>query len=76
MADSSIREYLNSRMDRALHDATDCAEALAEERGVTLSPDMVGELALAMFQTRMALAMSGGGGEEYELPDDLRRESY
>lgn len=71
--ESPLREYLNTRMDRALHDAADRAEALAEERGVQLSPDMVGEMAITIFEARMALAMSGGG---YDVPDDLGRESY
>lgn len=63
------QEYVARRMDRALDKAFDIAESKAEERGVMVPPDIVGQMALQIFQARFTLAMSKV--DEADLPDDV-----
>lgn len=68
------RDYVARRMDRSLDTAFDIAEAKAEDRGVMLPAAIIGQMALEMYRTRMAMAFSDP--DAYDVPDDVRRESY
>ena len=68
------REYVPRRMDRSLDQAIDIAEEKARDRGVSLPPEIIGQMALQMFSAKMAIAMRNPSA--YDLPEDVGRESY
>lgn len=65
---------LSVMRDRVLDRAIDMAEDKAIERDVRLPPEIIGQIALQMYQTRMMMAFRDP--DEYEFPDDDGRGMY
>lgn len=68
------QDYVARWMDQTLDKAIDLAEKKAEERDVHLPPEIVGQLAVQMFQARMSLLFHDPS--EYKLPEDEQWESF
>lgn len=64
-------DYVKRRMKQAMKDGAEIAYDLEADEEVRLPPEYIGRMGLALFQARMAMAMSDGSG--YDLPDDELR---
>ena len=65
-------DYVKRRMDRALGQAIDMAEAAEQERSVSLPPSIVGQMAIQLFRARFGMAMT----DHVAYPEDDGRETY
>lgn len=64
------RDIVRRRMDSSMDHALAKAREVEEQEGITLPPSIVGQMALAEFEARMALLFRTNG--EYDLPEDDR----
>lgn len=63
-----MSDIVKRRMDSSVNYAIEKAKEVQREEGITLPPQVVGQMALAMFEARMSMLFQTGGG--WDLPED------
>lgn len=66
------QDIFKRRLEGAMNDAADVAEAMADDRSVQVPPQQVAQMGLSLFRARVGVLTMERS--DYDLPEDTRRE--